>query len=149
MLKQQRPPLMNLSTAQKLYGKEKTTFPRPRYVPKGVCEWCGKPIENKRRKSCCSEECTRKFLLATSPVMYDNTGSASGYRNHMFRRDDYTCQMCQTPHRLVNEYGISLPSTDGILDLHHIVPVSEGGTDAPDNLMTVCRECHKKHHQHT
>lgn len=144
---QPRPSLINLSTAQKRYGTQNTTFPRPRYVPEGICEWCGRPIENRRRKSCCSEACTEQFLRATSPVMYVNTGSAGGYRNHMFRRDDYTCQMCHTEHRLINEHGIPLPTTDGQLDLHHIIPVSEGGTDAPDNLMTLCRDCHRKLHQ--
>lgn len=79
--------------------------------------------------------------------MYDNRGSAGGYRNHIFRRDNYTCRCCGTPHYLTNEYDIPLPTTDGQLDLHHIIPVSEGGTDAPENLMTVCRDCHKKIHK--
>lgn len=139
--------LIPLSTAQQLYGIDMTTFFRPRYVPDGVCEWCGSEITNKRRKSCCSEECTMRFKIATSSVMYANTGSASGYRNHIFRRDDYTCQKCGTPHRLINENGIPLPTTDGELDLHHKKPVSQGGDDNPDNLITWCRNCHKEWHR--
>lgn len=143
----ERRKLISLSTAQQLYGVEKTTFVRPRYVPEGSCEWCGIPIENKRRKSCCCEECSLKFRIETSSVMYANTGSAGGYRNHIFRRDDYTCQKCGTPHRAINENGIPLPTTDGELDLHHIKPVSQGGQDNPENLTTWCRDCHKEWHK--
>lgn len=139
--------LMPLHKAQELYGIDKTTFIRPRYVPEGACEWCGGPLPNKRRKSCCSEECNRKFLNATCAVMYANTGSAGGYRNHIFRRDNYTCQKCGTFHAAVNVNGIPLPTTDGELDLHHKEPVSRGGTDNPDNLVTWCRYCHKEWHR--
>lgn len=141
-----RQALMPLHKAQELYGVENTTFIRPRYVPERSCEWCGSPIENKRRKSCCSEECSYKFQVATSPIMYANTGSAGGYRNHIFRRDNYTCQKCGEFHAEINENGIPLPTTDGLLELHHIKPVSRGGTDAPDNLVTWCRKCHKQWH---
>lgn len=139
--------LIPLHIAQENYGVDNTTFIRPRYVPEGVCEWCASPLPNKRRKSCCSEECTKKFQIATSSVMYANNGSAGGYRNHMFRRDDYTCQRCGAVHRVVNENGIQLPTTDGELDLHHKIPVSKGGTDAPDNLTTWCRICHREWHR--
>lgn len=141
-----RKPLLPLHRAQQLYGIEKTTFPRPRYVPEGACEWCGSPLP-KRRKSCCCEECTLNFYNATCAVMYANTGSAGGYRNHIFRRDNYTCQKCGTFHGLINENGIPLPTTDGLLDIHHKDPVSQGGTDNPDNLTTWCRYCHKEWHK--
>lgn len=142
-----RKTLIPLSKAQKLYGIEKTTFIRPRYVPEGSCEWCGNLLQNKRRKSCCSEDCNKNFLNATCAVMYANSGSAGGYRNHMFRRDNYTCQKCGTFHAYINENGIPVPTTDGELDLHHIKPVSQGGNDAPDNLITWCRDCHKEWHR--
>lgn len=32
------------------------------------------------------------------------------------------------------------------LDCHHITPLSLGGTNDDDNLMLLCRECHKKVH---
>ncbi len=28
--------------------------------------------------------------------------------------------------------------------IHHIIPVSKGGTDDPKNLMVCCKKCHKK-----
>ena len=32
------------------------------------------------------------------------------------------------------------------LECHHIVPVKEGGRDAMDNCLTLCRDCHLKLH---
>lgn len=142
-----RKPLTPLHIAQKIYGVQNTTFIRPRYVPEGSCEWCGNQLTNKRRKSCCSDECTRKFNIATSSLFYANQGSRGGYGNHILRRDNYTCQLCGEHHWEVNENGIPLPTTDGQLDVHHKIYVENGGTDAPDNLITLCRECHKRVHR--
>lgn len=139
--------LITLYHAQEQYGTERTTFIRPRYVPEGSCEWCGSPIKNKRRTSCCCKECTDKFNLSTSSVYYYNSGSRGGYGNHILRRDNYTCQLCGEHHWEVNENGIPLPTTDGQLDVHHKIYVEYGGTDAPDNLITLCRECHKRVHR--
>lgn len=33
-------------------------------------------------------------------------------------------------------------------EVHHVLPVSKGGTHAEDNLMSLCRSCHNKiHHE--
>lgn len=136
-----------LTEAQKLWG-EKIYFDRPRYVPEGKCLWCGKDIPPKNRsKQFCCKDCSLDFNRATSSVYYCNSGSDSGYRRQMFRRDKYTCQCCGELHALKNSFGIYLPTTDGELDLHHIIPVEEGGGDEPENLITLCRGCHKKIHK--
>lgn len=44
-------------------------------------------------------------------------------------RDNFTCQYC----------GASAP--DVVLWIDHRVPVSEGGTDDPNNLVTACIAC--------
>lgn len=31
-------------------------------------------------------------------------------------------------------------------EVHHIIPLSRGGTHNTDNLLTVCRSCHNKFH---
>ncbi len=31
-------------------------------------------------------------------------------------------------------------------EVHHIVPVSRGGTHDPENLMSLCRSCHERIH---
>lgn len=32
-------------------------------------------------------------------------------------------------------------------EVHHIVPISEGGTNDESNLMSLCRSCHEKIHE--
>ena len=134
--------MIPLYEAARLYGKNNVEFKRPRYVPEDACEWCGKPLP-KRRTSCCCQDCTRAFNKTTNGAWGNAIG---GYRNHIMRRDNYTCQICGEFHDLINVYGVTVPTTDGMLDVHHIIPVSEGGDDSPKNLITLCRNCHKKIH---
>jgi len=141
-----RKPLASLSKAQKLWGADNTTFARPQYVENGYCQWCGKQITGKRKRICCSNECRGKFNTAIYAHYYANKGSRSGYANHIFRRDNYTCQKCGEFHGVINERGIKLPTTNTKLEVHHIKQVRHGGDDAPDNLMTVCAKCHKEIH---
>lgn len=56
-------------------------------------------------------------------------------RYFVFARDNYTCQCCGK-------------LKDKILQTHHIIYRSNGGTDRVDNLITVCTDCHtSKNHQ--
>lgn len=50
-------------------------------------------------------------------------------RFEVFKRDDFTCRYC------------GKKSPDVILEIDHIVPVVEGGTDDPMNLATSCWAC--------
>ena len=59
-------------------------------------------------------------------------GQVKGYygvRYFVFARDNYTCQVCGK-------------SKGKILQTHHIVYRSNGGTNRADNLITVCADCH-------
>lgn len=58
-------------------------------------------------------------------------GQCAGYydvRYFVFARDNYTCQVCKKKNK--------------ILQTHHILYKSKGGTDRADNLITVCTDCH-------
>ena len=50
-------------------------------------------------------------------------------RYFVFARDNYTCQCCGK-------------SKNKILNTHHIIYRSNGGTNRVDNLITVCTDCH-------
>ena len=50
-------------------------------------------------------------------------------RYEVLRRDNHTCRYC----------GATAP--DATLTVDHVVPVSLGGTDKPDNLVAACRDC--------
>ena len=49
------------------------------------------------------------------------------------RRDNYTCQKCQ--------------STDPALQVHHFIPKQQNGQDKLDNLITLCTRCHHQIHK--
>ena len=84
---------------------------------KRECTVCGKEMPP-RRSSYCSDEC---YSL--------NTWSVARYR--ALKRDGRTCQLC----------GFDFKGAD--LEVDHIIPRSEGGDNAQDNLRTLCIPCHR------
>lgn len=52
-------------------------------------------------------------------------------RFEVFKRDGFTCRYC----------GNTPPAV--ILEVDHIEPVCEGGTNDPDNLITACFDCNR------
>lgn len=52
-------------------------------------------------------------------------------RFEVFKRDYFTCQYC------------SRKSPEVLLEIDHIVPVSENGTNEIDNLLTACFDCNR------
>lgn len=52
-------------------------------------------------------------------------------RKAVYKRDGYTCALCDSPRGL---------------QVHHVVPRSEGGTDYQHNLLTLCWRCHAAAH---
>ena len=64
-------------------------------------------------------------------------GKTYGYYNtryYVFERDNYTCQACKKKNK--------------ILQTHHIIYRSKGGSDRSENLITVCIDCHtQENHQ--
>ncbi len=50
-------------------------------------------------------------------------------RTLIFERDDYTCRYCST--------------RGGRLECDHVTPISRGGSNEPDNLVTACFTCNR------
>lgn len=55
-------------------------------------------------------------------------------REYVLHRDGHICQCCKGK------------SKDKVLNVHHIESRKTGG-DAPNNLVTLCKTCHTKHHK--
>lgn len=55
-------------------------------------------------------------------------------RREVYRRAGHRCQNCGRD--------------DQVLNAHHIVPLSVGGTNALTNLACLCRDCHTLIHVH-
>ena len=53
-------------------------------------------------------------------------------RFEVLKRDNFTCRYCGRPS-----------GEDVTLEVDHIVPVCEGGTDDPLNLITACWDCNR------
>lgn len=59
------------------------------------------------------------------------TSLSKKVRFEVFKRDKFTCQYC----------GASAP--DVILEVDHIIPIAEGGTDDLFNLVSACFDCNR------
>lgn len=70
-------------------------------------------------------------IVSLLPYCSDPALAGTGYdRNFILRRDDFTCQSC----------GCRFPSTD--LEVHHVLPRAQRGSDSIRNLITLCKNCH-------
>lgn len=136
-----RRPFPALYKAVELYGRDNVMYSAPRYEAPGQCPWCGGVVESKRRRFC-SDDCRDQFNLRT---VWQR--GRDPYSLRMLYRDNFTCQDCGELHVFMNPFGMPVPIDDGQLEVHHILPVSQGGGDEPDNLVTLCKKCHQKRHR--
>ncbi len=69
--------------------------------------------------------------IITNPTLYHSkTRTLSpAKRNHILKRDDYQCQICQ------NKFE------EDALEIDHIFPHSLEGSNEGYNLMTLCEDC--------
>lgn len=63
----------------------------------------------------------------SGPLLYEKN-----FKNACKTRDGYKCRVCKVETNL---------------QVHHIKLKSKGGTDKLSNLMTLCSDCHEKHHK--
>ena len=66
-------------------------------------------------------------------------GTLAGWENlkaYAKYRDGYKCRACG---KSKHEDGVKL-------EVHHVIRRADGGTDVPENVVTLCEECHKAHH---
>lgn len=84
---------------------------------KGICLWCRAPSKH----AICSHECRREFSFRATPFYL---------RKKILERDGGKCALC------------GVVSTNWHAD--HIIPVSYGGgCCGPENIRTLCPECHE------
>ena len=67
----------------------------------------------------------------------DWAGTPALTNPRLFRRDDYMCLYC----------GAGLPSR--LLTRDHVVPVSSGGRDTWENVVSACRPCNHRKDNHS
>lgn len=110
-------------------------------MSEGHCPYCGIEVKSKRRIFC-SDNCRNIFNKYT--VWQRGRDS---YSTQILYRDNFTCQSCGEFHALKNGHGNYMPVSDSNLDVHHKLFVCNGGSDEPENLITLCRHCHREVHK--
>ena len=60
-----------------------------------------------------------------------NAKLTNAQRKAIYRRDGFQCAIC---------------GTGRFLQIHHYIPRGQGGTNKPDNLITLCDSCHAMAH---
>lgn len=80
------------------------------------------------------EQHYEKFQRGYSPGK--RYGRAWTRIRHRYASKHPLCEMCMKEGRYV-----------AVEEVHHIVPLSEGGTHDESNLMSLCRSCHEKIHK--
>lgn len=117
------------------------------------CRTCGKEFVKPSRVLYCSNQC-RVGIFGTAncaicgseftkvqpahkycskECQMESLGSGqSGKRFTILNRDGFTCQYCGTSPR--NNPGC-------VLHVDHVLPLSQGGSNDPDNLITACELC--------
>ena len=76
-------------------------------------------------------ECDARVLV---PGERNRATIPPSMRREVLMRDRYRCRVRGCGHA-------------GFLELHHIVPRSEGGENRPENLVTLCASCHRLLHE--
>ena len=114
-----------------------------------TCANCGSPIPSTRRSNAkyCSEHCQRRAGL-TSEVrnkIVERGKRKSKRHPGLLSAFETKCAIC----------GWSIPQWrpgyehcehSGGCEVHHIVPISQGGTEESRNLILLCPNCHKMAH---
>jgi hypothetical protein len=97
----------------------------------GISQWVGflegdqlqimeNAVDKFKRRARISDAVDNKSSSRVSPKL----------RMDILARDEYTCQICGADR-----------GTGAILEIDHIHPVSRGGTNDPNNLQVLCRDC--------
>lgn len=105
--------------------------------PKHPCGWPGCP--NLTDKAYCPEHtkaANRRYeKYRRDPATRSRYGKTWQAARRKYKAKHPLCEMC-----LVE--GKAVPMEQ----VHHIVPLSQGGTHDESNLMSVCKSCHSKIH---
>lgn len=105
-----------------------------------VCKWCNQPLEG-RRRAFCSDRCSRNYGKAT---FFKRGISTLPYR--IASRDRFYCRVTGADLAITNRFGVRIPASNQQVEIHHLVFVSEGGSDHEANLLTVSKQVHKDYH---
>lgn len=100
---------------------------------------CPAVVKSRNQQGYCDDHASKR---SNWNKRVDRTGSTTerGYghtwrklREQILKRDDYLCVQCSAHGRV-----------SSATDVDHIINKAKGGTDAVDNLQSLCSACHKE-----
>lgn len=122
------------------WNKDKKNYPT------FVCPTCKKEFKDKgwKKRKFCSYKCSK--IEKNNPNFNKKTWNYIDGRSKLittarygddwddirymvYRRDNFTCQECKKNNLK--------------LDVHHIVPYLDGGSNEINNLISLCKSCHR------
>lgn len=98
----------------------------PEYRALPTCPHCGRAEPEKHR---CDRHPNGAMPSTTKRLRHAQRSKARRRREKVFFRDKYECRRCGAQSNLTIE---------------HIIPLSQGGTSAMDNLQTLCFRCNMR-----
>lgn len=131
----------------------------------GVCAYCGSPLPSSRRKYCCDlHEQLWWFKLFEQEISIPGRrptipGAWDYVRNAAIKLAGNKCQRCgKTDYDMKEEirrrmagnpqWVINLNINELVyFEVHHRIPLYQGGNSQLDNLVVLCKECHKEAHR--
>lgn len=126
---------------EKTYGKRLPYDTPDLRLDSKTCKWCGGNLKNKRQSSFCSPTCSEWYNNA---VTWQRGIPKVPWC--VIIRDNFACRECGVTGIWINVHNRLIPSNSG-LEVHHIIPVKDGGSDHIDNLITLCVKCHDNKHR--
>ena len=76
---------------------------------------------------------SKKYKTQTTVHVRNNT-----IRSYTIERSKGICESCETPAPFTTKNGTPY------LEVHHLIPLSKGGPDHPQNVAAVCPNCHRR-----
>lgn len=109
----------------------RATYRAKNPIPEGrVCPHCGDPVNRQRDAVYCSDRCMYAARNATRKASWKVGGRQERVsRAYIVARDKSRCHLCGKACR------------DEEIHLDHLIPLSRGGTHAPENLRVACAKC--------
>ena len=114
--------------------RESEVRPLP-YKPKRPCSYPGCPelTDGRFCEQHAKEESRRYEKYDRDPSMRKRYGRAWKRIRDRYISIHPLCEQCEMQDRIT-------PAEE----VHHILPLSQGGTHAEDNLMALCKSCHSR-----
>ena len=127
-----------------------TAIETPEYQEDGHCRVCGTKLVGRQQAFCSSFPRDRRGRPCwpddgSTPCCHlwrMRFQSVSRARRYVYAHAGYACQSCGMVARSPLVTGGPEQADPSLLAMDHIIPLSSGGDDHPDNLQALCQSCH-------